>query len=197
MPPPFGVKCIADAFAVHERLNLGEEVIVFIRIVAPPPGEAPAEVRREWVGLELPLAWEEPRARVVGTGGVLSGPRTFLGKLFAALSGRTRLRHGYVIEAPQALVLLAEKAPWAARWWRECAPHCWQPGYKFVFPAECCVEVGSYADGRLAAHGQGPSDEFFPAAPAEVTRKPAHGTSSPRIQEPPAPADGEIRRGPP
>jgi hypothetical protein len=154
------------------------EVSVFIRIVAPPPGEAPEEVRREWVGLALPLAWGETGARIVGTAGVLSGPRTFLGKLFSALMGRTRWRYGYIIDAPQALVLLAEKAPWAAQWWRECAPHCWQPGYRFVFPAEGCVEIDSRAAGR------GGSEEFFPAVSEGLTRKPTREASSPHIQEP-------------
>jgi hypothetical protein len=169
-------------------------VIVFIRIVATPPGEAPEEVRREWIGLELPLAGGETGARLVRTGGVLTGPRTFLGKLFALVLGQSGQHYGYVIDAPQALMLLAEKAPWAAQWWRACAPHCWEPGYKFVFPAEGCAEVGRDEVGRLAAPGQVPSEEFFPAASPEVTGKPTRETASPQITEPPIPADGASRR---
>jgi hypothetical protein len=147
------------------------EVVVFVRVVATPPGEAPEEVRREWVGLDLPLAGGEIGARRVRTGGVLTGPRTFLAKLVAALTGRTGHSYGYVIDAPQALVLLAEKSPRAARWWRDYAPHCWQPGSKFVFAEECCVEIDRSEVGRPADEGQVASEDFYPAAPPEVTRK--------------------------
>jgi hypothetical protein len=144
---------------------------MFVRIVATPPGEAPEEVRREWVGLGLPLAGDETGARRVRTGGVLTGPRTFLGKLLAALTGRTGHSYGYVIDAPQALVLLAEKSPRAARWWREHAPHCWEPGSKFVFPADCCAEIDRAMVVGPTASRQAPSEDFYPAAPGEVTRK--------------------------
>src|SRR5258708_2466637 len=33
-----------------------KEVVVFVRIIATPTGEPPEEVRRAWIGLELPLA---------------------------------------------------------------------------------------------------------------------------------------------
>jgi hypothetical protein len=134
---------------------------VFIRIVATPPGEAPEEVRREWVGLELPLAAGQTGPRPVLGGGVLSGPRTLLGKLLTRLTGRLKPHFGYVIDAPQALVLLAEKAPWAAQWWREHAPHCWEPGYLFVFSAEVCAEVAYGATGQPPALPQTWSEDFF------------------------------------
>jgi hypothetical protein len=79
--------------------------------------------------------------RVVPTGGVLTGARSFVGRLLKRLLGLTRWQHGYVIDAPQALMLLAQKSPDAAMWWREHAPHCWQPGAKFLFHAEVCAEV--------------------------------------------------------
>ncbi|HEY7154683.1 MAG TPA: hypothetical protein VH575_12045 [Gemmataceae bacterium] len=143
---------------------------MFVRIIATPPGEAPEEVRQAWVGLELPLAAGETGPRTVSVGGVLTGARTFLERLFKLLMGQRVLWHGYVINGPQALVLLAEKAPSAARWWRECAPHCWQPGHLFLFPAEVCVEVFTPKSGRLVTSpAQTPSEDFSPAGPVEVT----------------------------
>jgi hypothetical protein len=143
---------------------------VFIRIIATPPGEAPEEVRQAWVGLELPLVAGEPGPRTLPVGGVLTGAHTFLGKLFKLLTGQRRFAHGYVINAPQALVLLAEKAPSAALWWREHAPHCWQSGQVFLFPAEVCVEVVSRKPGRqVPSPARTPSEAFSPAGPAEVT----------------------------
>jgi hypothetical protein len=159
---------------------------VFIRIIATPPGEAPEEVRREWIGLDLPLVAGETGPRTVPVGGVLTGARTPLAILVKLLTGQRRYQHGYVIDAPQALVLLAEKAPRAARWWRECAPHCWEPGQKFLFPAEVCAPV---AGGAARAR----SEEFFSAGPVEVTRNPAHKASSEQIQESPQP---DLRRDP-
>ena len=78
---------------------------------------------------------------------------------------------GYAIDAPQALVLLAEKAPWAAQWWREHAPHCWQPGQLFLFHAEVCAEVAAHKPGRQPpARTHAPSEEFYSARPADITQ---------------------------
>lgn len=153
---------------------------MFVRIIATPPGEAPEEVRQEWVGLVLPLAAGEIGPRTVPTGGVLTGPRTLFGKLWRLLSGEWLLARGYVIDAPQALMLLAEKAPSAARWWRECAPHCWKPGFLFVFHAEVCVEVPTLrSDWAGSSFVHRPLEEFYPARPVELTPKPGrrHGFS--------------------
>ena len=143
---------------------------MFIRIIAAPPGEAPEEVRRAWVGLELPLVAGETGPRAVRGVGVLSGPRTFFGQLFALLTGRSCQEYGYVIDAHQALVLLAEKAPWAAQWWRECAPHAVEPGRNFIFAAEVCAKAGGGSTGPPTGPARTPSEEFFPGGPAEVTR---------------------------
>jgi hypothetical protein len=144
---------------------------VFIRIIATPPGEAPEEVRRAWVGLELPLAAGETGPRDLPVGGVLTGARTFLGKLFNLLTGQRRYAHGYVIDAPQALVLLAEKSPRAALWWREHAPHCWQPGQVFLFHPEVCAELPSRKPTQKPSPGSRPAEEVLPPS-AQVTPNP-------------------------
>ena len=152
---------------------------MFIRIVATPPGEAPREVREAWVGLDLPLAAGETGPRLVPASGVLSGPRTLLGKLFARLTGQTRQEWGYVVDAPQALMLLAAAAPWAARWWREHVPHAWEPGYRFVFYAAVCDEGGG-ATGRASARARGPAEGFIPSAHKDGTRPPTGATARER-----------------
>jgi hypothetical protein len=48
-------------------------MVIFIRIIATPSGEASEEVRRAWIGLELPLAAGETGPRTVSIGGVLTG----------------------------------------------------------------------------------------------------------------------------
>ena len=144
---------------------------MFVRIVAVPPGEAPEEVRRAWVGMDLPLAAGETGPRELPTGGVLTGPRTLFGQLLKLLTGRRRYAYGYVIDAPQALTLLVEHAPEAARWWRRRhTPHCWEPGRRFLFPAEVCDELPRPTAGRAPAPPRAASDAIAPADPLDVTR---------------------------
>jgi hypothetical protein len=160
---------------------------MFIRIIETPPGEAPEEVRQEWVGLDLPLAAGESGPRMVSGGGVLSGPRSFLGILLGLLTGRMQPAYGYIIDAPQALVLLAEKSPWAAQWWRECAPHCWELHYRFIFPAEVCTEVAGPAHGRPHVPPDLPSEELSFTPPPEADWDPTPGTPGVQKERPPAP----------
>ena len=112
-----------------------------IRIKSIPPGEAPEDVRRAWIGLELPVP---PRfaGRTRGLGvGVLSGPKSWFGILLATLFGQARRQDGYVVEASVAVNLLAVRAPEAAAWWRTNAAHVLVPGRCFVFAAACCEEL--------------------------------------------------------
>ena len=112
-----------------------------IRITRTPPGEAPEHIRRAWIGLELPVAkGSSGQQRKLGVG-VHSGPRTWLGVLFAILRGRAKRETGYVVEAKVALDLLAAHAPEAADWWRTHAPRFTEPGRYFLFAAEACEEI--------------------------------------------------------
>jgi hypothetical protein len=99
-----------------------------IRIVAPPPGEAPIDVRGAWVGLTLPLVPNAPAPYTAATTGAVSGrdapPLT-----------------GYVVNGKQAVDRLAATAPWAAAWWREHAPHILVDNYQLLFPADVCEVV--------------------------------------------------------
>jgi hypothetical protein len=66
-----------------------------IRITSIPPGEAPAEVRAAWIGLELPLKHKKPR-RYLGSG-VLSGPRSGVQTLIHMLTFRLKVHVGFVV----------------------------------------------------------------------------------------------------
>src|SRR5688572_15600413 len=61
-----------------------------VRIISTPPGEAPEEIRRAWVGLVVPLSARH------GTGprsyrafGVLTAPRGMWRRLWGRLTGKT------------------------------------------------------------------------------------------------------------
>jgi hypothetical protein len=94
-----------------------------IRITATPSGDAPEEIRRAWVGLELPLG------------------RTGLQRLEAegVTSGRgAGVVEGYVVCGKVAVELLAAHAPEAAEWWRRNAPQVLAAGYELLFPRAAC-----------------------------------------------------------
>jgi hypothetical protein len=107
-----------------------------VRIVQAPIGEAPEWVREAWVGLELPLA--HPEEVAVETGGVLTGPRTWLGGWWARLTGRLEVVSGYVVKADRAIDLLGRSRPEAAAWWRAHAPEFCRSGAEFIFDSPAC-----------------------------------------------------------
>lgn len=103
-----------------------------IRIVKPPPGDAPQHVRTAWVGLVLPLAAGEigPRREVptlLGFG--------YLRRVFGVP------RWYYVVSADAALNVLERAAPAAAAWWRVNAADRIEPGQTLAFPAWACETV--------------------------------------------------------
>ncbi|HUO51727.1 MAG TPA: hypothetical protein VMT93_04345 [Gemmatimonadaceae bacterium] len=113
-----------------------------IRIIKVPPGEAPARVRRGWVGLTLPLDTQfGAMPRQARTFGVLTGPRRGLARLLALRFGGAQRVEGYVTDARRSVDLLGAQDPDAAIWWHEHAPHMLAEGKCFVFPADVCELV--------------------------------------------------------
>ena len=108
-----------------------------VRIIAPPPGEAPLWVRQKWVGLDLPVARYSGHRKFLGLG-VLSAPRSWLGQWLAILRGRAEWIAGYTVEALPAFGILNEKSPEAAAWWRSNTPHLIAPKRYLIFPEEVC-----------------------------------------------------------
>ncbi len=98
-----------------------------IKIIAVPAGEAPEEIRREWVGLEIPLP-PGKRGLVVGQSSGIA-------------SARKDAFRGYVVDTETAVSLLAERAPAAATWWRHHAAPLFQPGRRLAFREECCEPI--------------------------------------------------------
>lgn len=88
-----------------------------IRIINTPPGEAPIEIRNGWIGIELPLA--KDGLQNCGTFGVLTGPKTIIGKWLNVLMGRYGRESGYIVEGSTALKLLRDHNHSAASWWVE------------------------------------------------------------------------------
>lgn len=108
-----------------------------IRIVQAPFGEAPLWVREAWVGLELPIIEGKPYRRWQ-TSGVLSGPKTILGGLWALIRGRTDPVAGYAVKGKDALSRLMQHHQPAADWWDENLPQGRKDWFHFVFDEAAC-----------------------------------------------------------
>lgn len=72
-----------------------------IKIIDVPPGQAPEWVRKEWVGLVMPIAKNLPSFTIA----------------MGVLGGKAENPNGYPIETLVAIQILKEKSPDAARWW--------------------------------------------------------------------------------
>jgi hypothetical protein len=115
-----------------------------IRVIATPPGEAPKSIRDAWVGIELPVL---RRGRTVTSRGlgVLSGPKSHLGQLWAWLRGKGERETGYAISGAAAVAALEASRPEAAAWWREHAPHVTRAGQVLLFEASACELIDGEA----------------------------------------------------
>ena len=102
-------------------------------ITSVPPGEAPEWVRKQWVGLSLPLAQQAQEPRRFLTSGVMTGPRGLWQRLVAVVTGKFNVESGYLVECSAALAVLEAERPDAAAWWKENLPHHFRAGRRFVF----------------------------------------------------------------
>ena len=99
-----------------------------IRIVNMPSGEAPLEIRKQWIGLELPLAGADECAVQVPVCGVLTG----------IIAPENTI--GYPVFVEDAISLLEMKSPAAAAWWRANTPHLFTGNRVLIFE-ECVCQM--------------------------------------------------------
>jgi len=88
-----------------------------IKIIATPPGQAPEEVRREWVGLTIPLP-----------------PQNTDGFQMGVLGGAPKNLGGYQVLSRDAFGVLLTKSQPAVRWFVENGFF----GSHLVFAREVC-----------------------------------------------------------
>jgi len=97
-----------------------------IRIIGVPPGEAPLEIREQWIGLILPLADGQPCAWETKGFGVLTG----------TINPEQTI--GFAVYPHEAMAALREKSPEAAAWWKTNAPHLFEEDSVLVFDQASC-----------------------------------------------------------
>lgn len=90
-----------------------------ITIISPPPGQGPEWVRRQWVGLILPVHEKDVRGVQLGVHG---GSPENLG--------------GYPVKYQEARLALMKKSPKAARWWDQNLSPTFEG--ELVFRKEVC-----------------------------------------------------------
>ena len=93
-----------------------------IKIIRIPEGEAPEEIRKEWVGCELPVYGypKEEQTKEI-------------------LSGTLRLKKGFLVPVPSALNILRKKSQVAAKWFEDhVSPPLDSIDYCFLFNEEEC-----------------------------------------------------------
>jgi len=93
-------------------------------------------VRQAWIGITLPLAPGETKARRFKAGALLPGARGWVGRLRRWLFGSITI--GYLVESAVALERLAARSPDAFEWWRANTPHLLSPGLYLVFQSYAC-----------------------------------------------------------
>lgn len=106
-----------------------------------PPGEAPEEIRRSWIGVVIPLPPRMQSERDATGYGVLTGPRSCWSALFPFLHVNKTKWTGYWVRGREAVDALANKDPAAAQWWEENAPHVLRRFWGLSFPANVCRVV--------------------------------------------------------
>jgi hypothetical protein len=117
---------VAVALGIRAWRN---RAIAYVRITHTPPGEAPEEIRRAWVGVELPLRRAEVEPQQLPTVGAVSNQGW-------------ECTTGYIVDGRTAVRCLASHSPDAALWWRENAPHVVASGYRLCFPSAVCERLG-------------------------------------------------------
>lgn len=109
-----------------------------LKITSVPPGEAPAWVREQWVGLELPLAADGSGPHTLPTFGVLSYPKSRISWYLSKFLRRFKMETGYLVECIPAIEVLEKSSPDAAAWWRSNTPELLQAGQCFLFHESAC-----------------------------------------------------------
>lgn len=93
-----------------------------IRIISIPPGQAPEWVRKEWIGVEIPLPKQVSDGIEMGV-----------------LGGKAENTGGYQVDTGKAIGALRSKSPKAANWWEENVPL--DIFSSFVFSKDVCELV--------------------------------------------------------
>lgn len=93
-----------------------------IKIIGVPPGQAPEKIRKQWVGLVLPVEENAP------------GPEE--GIQIGIRGGQPENLGGYPVRTQDAIELLKEKSPQTAKWWERNFPPSVIP--RLVFSKTVC-----------------------------------------------------------
>ena len=118
------IKTIVDGVLTESVESSDPPRIDYIRIIAPPPGEAPYWVRKVWVGLVLPLSPNQIHFSY--TEGAVSGEPS------------KENAGGFVVGGWEALGVLYNNDLVAFEWWTQNCPAVTHQGAPLVFDKSVC-----------------------------------------------------------
>ena len=110
-----------------------------VEIVIAPGGDPPDWVRKSWVGLRLPVIGDVQEMDIHGVSAAT--PKGKIGRALARLLRRLVPARGYLINAAQAVDILEDSKPEAARWWRENTPQMLDGRANLMFHEWACRRV--------------------------------------------------------
>ncbi|MDR1827193.1 MAG: hypothetical protein LBR29_02545 [Methylobacteriaceae bacterium] len=114
----------------------------YIRVIDAPRGEAPIHIRKQLIGLVLPLppgSPAEPRDIEFSTGYLPPHPWLFKLKLLFGIKIDHLVWKGYRVDPVEAIAIIeATGRTEAAAWWRKRFPNQYA---EMIFNAECCEIV--------------------------------------------------------
>jgi len=109
-----------------------------IKIYKVPPGEAPLEIRKSWIGVSLPVSDNGILKKRTGFG-VISKPPLSRTQSIVSIFRKDRVRwKSYEVNAVDAISALEEFNPKAAAWWKEHVSYLLELDGQFIFPADVC-----------------------------------------------------------
>ena len=115
---------------------------MIIEITDVPPGAAPDWVRQTWVGMQLKAVQSTPVT--MPTVSMRGGQKSKLSIIWNMLSGQATTRTGYIVNARDAIGLMALKNEEAAQWCIDNTPLALDPKQVLLFEQSCCRLIAGH-----------------------------------------------------
>lgn len=113
---------------------------MLIMITSTPPGDSPDWVRDTWVGMTLRTVKDDPVTVPTMAAGRQRGSR--FGQFVQVALGKAKMRTGYLVNARDAVGLMALENEDAALWCIENTPMVLDPSQVILFDSACCRPLG-------------------------------------------------------
>ncbi len=109
-----------------------------ILIYKVPPGEAPLEIRKSWIGVSIPVSDKGFQKKRTAFGVISKPPLSRRQSMFSVFR-KDRVRWtSFEVNAVDAVSALEEHNPKAAAWWKEHVGYLLELEGQLIFPSNVC-----------------------------------------------------------